>query len=88
MRRNALAGVISSDAAALAQADLLRMRVALQAYAPFARRVWDLRPNMTAYDAWYVAVAEAFDCPLATLDDRLAGAPGPRCRFLTPQEGP
>ena len=62
LRRNAITRLISADAAALAHSDLLRMRVALHAYAPFARRVWDLRSNVTAYDAWYVAVAEAFDC--------------------------
>ncbi len=84
LRRNAITRLISADAAALAHSDLLRMRVALHAYAPFARRVWDLRSNVTAYDAWYVAVAEAFDCPLATLDHRLARAPGPRCEFLLP----
>ncbi len=84
LRRHALAGAISPDTAALAHADLLRMRVSLHAYAPFARRVWALRANVTAYDACYVAVAEAFDCPLATLDVRLARAPGPRCEFLVP----
>ena len=42
-------------------------------------RVWDLRDNLTAYDATYVAVAEALDCPLLTADARLARAPGPGC---------
>jgi len=50
----------------------------------FDERVWQLRANVTPYDAWYVALAEALDVPLATLDLRLATAPGPRCRFLTP----
>lgn len=40
-------------------------------------RVWDLRDNLTAYDATYVALAEAFQCPLVTADARLASAPGP-----------
>lgn len=43
-----------------------------------------LRANVASYDAWYVAVAEAVDLPLATLDRRLARADGARCRFLTP----
>ena len=43
------------------------------------RRVWDLRENLTAYDASYVVVAEALECPLLTADARLAGAPGPTC---------
>ena len=42
-------------------------------------RVWDLRTNLTGYDATYVAVAEALDCALLTADGRLATAPGPRC---------
>jgi predicted nucleic acid-binding protein len=43
------------------------------------RRMWDLRENLTAYDASYVAVAEALECTLLTADARLAGAPGPNC---------
>lgn len=44
-------------------------------------RTWELRENLTAYDASYVAVAEALDCPLLTADVRLAGAPGLRCEI-------
>jgi predicted nucleic acid-binding protein len=47
-----------------------------------ASRIWELRENVTCYDAWYVAVAEALSAPLATLDIRLTKAPGPHCRFL------
>jgi predicted nucleic acid-binding protein len=42
-------------------------------------RVWELRDNLTAYDATYVALAEALDCALLTADARLARAPGARC---------
>lgn len=42
-------------------------------------RIWELRDNVSAYDATYVAVAEALDVPLVTADARLARAPGPRC---------
>jgi predicted nucleic acid-binding protein len=42
-------------------------------------RIWELRENVSAYDATYVAVAEALDVPLVTADGRLARAPGPRC---------
>jgi predicted nucleic acid-binding protein len=42
-------------------------------------RVWELRDNLTAYDANYVALAEALGCGLVTADARLAAAPGPRC---------
>lgn len=46
------------------------------------RRIWDLRENLTAYDASYVAVAEALDCSLVTADARLAGAPGLLCPIV------
>lgn len=84
LRRAALAGAISADTASIAHADLLALRVDLFPYAPFAERVWDLRGNVTSYDAWYVALAEHLGCPLATLDGKLAAAPGPRCSFTTP----
>jgi predicted nucleic acid-binding protein len=42
-------------------------------------RVWELRGNLTAYDATYVALAEALTCDLVTADARLAQVPGPRC---------
>lgn len=45
------------------------------------RRAYELRANVTAYDATYVALAEALDCELLTADQRLAGATGPRCRI-------
>jgi predicted nucleic acid-binding protein len=45
----------------------------------FLARIWELRRNVSAYDATYVALAEALDCPLVTGDGRLARAPGPRC---------
>jgi len=82
LRRSALVGAISAEQASLAHADLLDLRVELFPYAPFAPRIWELRDNVTCYDAWYVAVAEALGAPLATLDVRLAKAAGPRCRFM------
>ncbi len=84
LRRAALAGDISQDVATLAHADLLGLGVALFPYAPFAQRIWELRGNVTAYDAWYVALAEALGFELATVDLRLSRASGCRCAFLTP----
>jgi predicted nucleic acid-binding protein len=84
LRRAAVAGEVSADSASLAHADLLRLRIGFFAYEPFAERVWALREALSAYDAWYVALAETLDAPLATLDGRLARSPGMRCRFLTP----
>jgi predicted nucleic acid-binding protein len=45
------------------------------------QRVWDLRNNFTAYDAMYVALAEALDAPLMTRDKRLAASPGHHARI-------
>ena len=67
-----------------AQRDLLRLNLDLFPFAPFADRVWALRRNLTSYDAWYVALAEALDCPLVTLDLRLSRASGPVCEIITP----
>lgn len=82
LRRSAASGAISAEQASMAHADLLDLRVELFPYALFAARIWELRENVTCYDAWYVAVAETLGAPLATLDARLANAPGPRCRFM------
>ncbi len=84
LRRAVLSGAVSADVASLAHADLLLMPVQLVAYAPVAERVWQLRSVVTAYDAWYVALAEELHAPLVTLDLRLAGSSGPRCGFRTP----
>ena len=46
---------------------------------PFVRRAYELRSNVTPYDAAYVALAEALGCELLTADARLAKATGPRC---------
>jgi predicted nucleic acid-binding protein len=86
LRRQWLAGRISQDLAAIAHADLLELRIELYPYSPFADRIWELRANLTAYDAWYVAIAEARDARLATLDARLSRAQGPRCGFDIPDK--
>ena len=65
-----------------AMRDLLRRDIELLPFAPFADRVWELRHIVSSHDAWYVAVAEAFGLPLATLDGRLRRAAGVRCRFV------
>jgi predicted nucleic acid-binding protein len=84
LRRAVLSGELSADSASMAHADLLALRVDLFPYGPFAVRVWELRDNVTAYDAWYVALAESLDAKLATLDARLSRATGPRCTFELP----
>ncbi len=85
LRRLEGSGAISRLEANTAFRDLMRLDLELLPFAPFADRVWELRGNLTSYDAWYVAVAEAFECPLATLDLKLSRATGPACRFRVPQ---
>jgi len=46
---------------------------------PLLLRSWQLRSNLTSYDACYVALAEALSCTLLTADERLSRAPGIRC---------
>ena len=84
LRRLELAGHLPRPDAESAHERMLRLDVVLFSFAPFARRVWALRENLTCYDAWYVALAEALECPLATLDRRLSRADGPACGVVTP----
>jgi predicted nucleic acid-binding protein len=84
IRRLAHAESVSADAAALALDDLANLAIPLFEFGPHADRVWELRDSLTAYDAWYVALAETLDVGLATLDRRLARASGPRCDFRLP----
>lgn len=85
LRRLELGKKITVLEANAAYEDLMQLEIELFPFAPFADRIWELRPTVTSYDAWYVSVAEAIGFPLATLDGRLAKAPGPKCGFLTPE---
>jgi predicted nucleic acid-binding protein len=84
LRRFELAKKLTRSEATAAYNDLLRLDVELFPFEPFAGRIWELRTGLTSYNAWYVAVAEASQLPLATLDRRLSRASGPRCEFLLP----
>jgi predicted nucleic acid-binding protein len=81
LRRQQLHGSLTATQARHALDDLLDVPLLVYPTVPLLRRAWDLRSNLTAYDACYVALAEALDCPLLTMDRRLADAPGPRCRI-------
>ena len=59
--------------------DLQDLPIQRVAHTRFLARCWELRDNLTIYDAAYVALAEALQAPLLTGDQRLARAPGPRC---------
>lgn len=86
IRRQELAGRTSSDQAAQAHADLIELRIELWPYELLGVRAWQLRDNLSIYDAGYVALAEALDVELITLDRRIARAPGVSCTVQTPPE--
>ncbi len=76
IRRHAANGLIDGAAGRRALADLALFPLQRHSHAPLLPRIWDLRENLTAYDATYVALAEALAAPLLTRDRRLASAPG------------
>lgn len=68
----------SAGRAARALAWFRDLAIMRHAHEPLLERIWRLRANLTAYDAAYVALAEALDAPLLTADHRLAGTAGHR----------
>ena len=86
LRRLGIAGLLPPSETDAAYRKVLKMPIEVYPFEPFAERVWQLRHNLTSYDAWYVAIAEALDCPLATLDRRLGRVRGLACEFLMPPD--
>jgi predicted nucleic acid-binding protein len=84
IRRHVAAGLIDDRLAAVAHRDLALLTVEYWPYHAVAARCWELRHNLTIYDAAFVAMAEATESPLYTLDQRLTAASGPTCVFATP----
>jgi predicted nucleic acid-binding protein len=80
VRRYAAAGAIEPDRGRAALADLADFPLRRYPHAFLLPRVWELRDNLTAYDAVYVALAEALDALLLTRDRRLASAAGGHAR--------
>jgi predicted nucleic acid-binding protein len=76
IRRQERSGVISAALGTGAISDLLALDLTLHDHDLLLPRIWELRANLTAYDAAYVALAEVLGAPLLTFDRRLAGAPG------------
>ncbi len=81
LRRLVLTGVLSSERAEVALADMANLRLNRYPHVELVPRVWELRDNLTAYDAAYVALAEALDATLVTRDARLARSAGHRARI-------
>jgi predicted nucleic acid-binding protein len=81
LRRQVRAGLVDLRRAQLALADLAEIPLRRAAHRPLLARCWELRDNLTVYDASYVALAEALSVPLLTGDRRLATAAGTRCEI-------
>lgn len=79
IRGLARAGRLDERRAEDARRRLRSSRITLHPFAPFERRIWELRDNLTVYDGWYVALAETQATSLVTTDARLATSPGLRC---------
>src|SRR6266852_3136620 len=81
IRRYAANGEIDNERGRAALTDLADLPLRRYRHDFLLPRVWDLRNNLTAYDAVYVALAEALDAPLLTRDKRLAASPGHHARI-------
>ncbi len=79
LRRQVACGRFPPARARQAIADLRMMPLLRSPHAPLLERCWELRENVTVYDAAYVALAEVLGAVLLTADQRLVCAPGPRC---------
>ncbi|BAN01687.1 type II toxin-antitoxin system VapC family toxin [Ilumatobacter coccineus] len=79
LRRRWLKGDLTDERFRSAVDDLLALPITRFPTAVFMPRAFELRANVTAYDACYVALAEALDCTLVTADRRLASAPTISC---------
>jgi predicted nucleic acid-binding protein len=79
LRRHVAAARITPDAGWAALDAWRRLGLTRYAMHGLLERVWELRDNLSAYDAGYVALAESLGCPLLTADARIARAPGIRC---------
>ena len=80
IRRYAASGEIDGERGRLALTDLADFPLRRYPHDFLLPRIWDLRSNLTAYDAAYIALAEALDAPLVTCDRRLATAAGHHAR--------
>jgi len=80
LRRYERAGELTSARALAALDDLGELPLHRYPHEPLLSRMWELRRNLTGYDAAYVALAEVLEVPLVTSDTRLASSPGHRAR--------
>ena len=88
LRRRWLAETLTTERFEQAVDDLVDLRLIRYPTRILVRRAFELRPSVAAYDACYIALAEALESPLWTADRRLAGAPGCRCSIHVIHSGP
>jgi predicted nucleic acid-binding protein len=81
LRKRWLAGFLTTERFHDAVRDLNALPLTRYPTGRLMERAYELRANVTSYDATYIAVAELLDCVLVTADAKLAGASGPRCRI-------
>ena len=79
IRRQLQQRTIDAGQAEQAVTDLLDLPITVYPTAPLLHRSWQLRDNLTAYDACYIALAETLACSFLTADNRLSRAPGTTC---------
>lgn len=80
VRRQTARGALNDRRARMAVRDLRDIPLRRAPHTPLLPRCWELRDNLTPYDAAYVALAEVMHLPLITADRRLAAAAGVRCQ--------
>jgi predicted nucleic acid-binding protein len=82
VRKKTLGGKLSQARAAEIIGSLTTLVVEQVEIGMLVERIWELRENLTTYDAAYVAAAERMSCRLVTSDARMAKAPGIRCEVV------
>ncbi len=81
LRRLVVSGNLSEDRASDARSDFADLTIIRYPHQPLADRMWELKANLSAYDAAFVALSEALAVPLVTCDRRLASASGHRAQI-------
>lgn len=79
LRRRSAAGDLGQRRVDFALSDLSDLSMTRYPHLPFMGRIWELRHNLTPYDAAYVALAEALECVLITSDRSIASVPDVPC---------
>lgn len=88
IRRHTAARLIGNDVADQSMADLADLPIEYWPYETLASRMWELRPNLTSYDASYIALGELLNAPVVTLDERLAKVRHLKCTVRTVRTWP